>query len=114
MFRRGDDFWNPIIMDDDGFYITKGQLDYYLLRGNGFKSIMKYFKNTIDSKYSRDFGEYVETCKIYNVIRDITKDDPTASKMYWDTDDQAIKFTYPEGEAIDMVIRSMIGYEDDS
>ena len=109
--RRG--FWKPIIMDGDGFYVTQGQLDFFLLRNDGYRKVMKYFNNIFDNKSHGEFGEYMETCKIYNVIRDITEANPKASKMYWDTDEQSMKFTYPENGAIDMMIRSMIGHDGD-
>lgn len=109
--RKG--FWKPIIMDGDGFYVTQGQLDSFLLRRRGYKKIMKYFNSISDDESHGEFSEYIETCKIYNVINDATKADPEASKMYWDTDEQSMKFTYPEGGAIDMMIRSMIGHEED-
>jgi len=111
-----DNFWKPIIMDADGYYVTQGQLDFFLLRSNGYRLVMKFFEKghveRADYPELCEFGSFVESCKIYNVIRDITKVNPRSSKMYWDSDDQTMKFTYPENGTIDLMLRSIIEGED--
>ena len=110
MFRRRTDFWKPLIMDGDGFYVTEGQLDFFLLRPNGYKYVIDYFK---DEDELSEFGSYIESCKIYNVIRDMSELNSESAKMYWDTKDRSMKFSYPENGTIDLMVRSIIEHEDD-
>ena len=109
MLRRIGDFWKPIIMDGDGFYVTEGQLDFFLLRPNGYKSVLEYFK---DADNLSEFGSYIESCKIYNVIRDMSKIDSGSAKMYWDTKERVMKFSYPENGTIDIMVKSIIDGEE--
>mgnify|MGYP003640753947 FL=1 len=110
MIRRIGNFWKPLIMDGDGFYVTEGQLDFFLLRPSGYKSVIDYFKNEDNLS---EFGSYIESCKIYNVIRDMSKLNSGSAKMYWDTKDKSMKFSYPENGTIDLMVRSIIEGEDD-
>ena len=100
-------------MDCDGFYITQGQLDFFLLRSNGYRKVIEFYNHESFDRDTCEFGAYVESCKIYNVIRDVTKTNSKSSKMYWDCDDQIMKFTYPENGTIDLMVRSIIEGEDD-
>ena len=36
-----------------------------------------------------------------------------SAKMYWDTKDKSMKFSYPENGTIDLMVRSIIEGEDD-
>jgi len=109
MSRRKGDFWKPIIMDGDGFYVTEGQLDFFLLRSDGYKSILEYFKNGDNLS---EFGSYVESCKIYNIIRDMSDLNPGSAEMYWNPKSREMNFSYPENGTIDLMVRSIIEGEE--
>ena len=110
--KKGN-FWKPILMDSDGFYVTQGQLDFFLLRPNGYRKVIDFYDHVSLTKDMCEFGEYAESCKIYNIIRDMSELNSESAKMYWDTKDRSVKFSYPENGTVDLMVQSIIEGEGD-
>ena len=87
-YKANDDYEpdERIIIDDDGLFITLGQMQYWFNRKNG-KSLFK--------SASKEFFKYYHSCKTYNLISEMMKADPSCAYMYWDEDKEAPAFSFP-------------------
>lgn len=81
-----EDFSDRPIYDDDGYYITVGQLGFFLNRRNG---------ETLFKEGHEDFLNYYNKCLVYNYISDLMKKSPGSAIMYWDSKNEAIAFKFP-------------------
>lgn len=106
-----DSFSIPVIEDDDGFYVSKAQMEHFLLRPNSLDELDEYWSSHPDT--TGEFSAYVYSCKIYNAIRDICLKDPGACDMVWDEDNSEFIFLYPENGSIHSAIDAIIGAEDE-
>lgn len=104
-----DDFWVPAMVDTNGFYVTRGQLDHFLLRDDGPALVKEFFKSVPGTPNS--FSSYVSSCRLYNAIRDIVSIYPKAAEMYWDEDEEEMMFIYPKNGKVHRKIRSIIDSE---
>tara|TARA_Y100001951_G_C11168139_1_gene198699 strand:- start:139 stop:480 length:342 start_codon:yes stop_codon:yes gene_type:complete len=97
---------DPLIIDDDGLYITLGQMQYWLNRRDG----KKLFK-----AHSKKFFKYYNSCRTYNLISELMDDDPGCAYMYWDPKREAPAFSFPiEGKVADCFTRlGLLGECDD-
>jgi len=77
---------DPLLIDDDGLYITIGQMQYWLNRKGG----KKQFKSG-----SSEFFKYYNSCRTYNLISELMVDDPECAFMYWDNKREAPAFSFP-------------------
>lgn len=101
------DFYNKPIYDVDGYYITVGQLGFFLNRRNG----KKLFKEE-----HKDFVTYYNNCLVYNYISDSMKKNPKSATMYWDSDKEAVAFKFPSKGKIAKTLIDLgeIGNKDDN
>jgi len=77
---------DPLLVDDDGLYITIGQMQFWLNRRGG----KKLFKVG-----SSEFFRYYNSCRTYNLISELMVDDPKCAFMYWDEVRGAPAFSFP-------------------
>lgn len=81
-----ESFRKPIMVDEDGGYITKAQIRFFMNRRRGYDKI---------SNLDDDFLGYVEYCKIYNYLWDCSKVREDVI-MYWDEKKDTIAFSFPK------------------
>jgi len=79
-------FRAPLMVDDDGGYITKAQLKFFMNRRRGFDKIQ-----SLDT----DFLLYMGYCKTYNYLWDCSKNRLDVL-MYWDNIKNTIAFSFPK------------------
>jgi len=82
---------DPLLIDDDGLYITIGQMQFWL---NNKKNV-KLFKSG-----SPKFFKYYNSCRTYNMISDMIEDDPECAILYWDSDLGVPAFSFPMKGAV--------------
>jgi hypothetical protein len=80
------EFREPLGEEPDGTYITAGQMQFYLNRPHGAEN----FKQG-----TREFFEYYNICRTYNVITDLMDIDPTVAIFYWDSKKEQIAMAFP-------------------
>ena len=91
-----DTFRKPVIIDDDGGYITNAQIKFYMNRYKGYDKIQALHG---------DFVTYTEYCKIYNYLWDCSKDSDKVI-MFWDAENETIAFTFPKrGEIAETIFK---------
>lgn len=81
-----EDFREPLLVDDAGFYITVAQMNFFLNREEGSSK----FKNA-----DPEFQQYYLNCCMYNYIYDMLEDDPSCAKIYWDDREGCVAVSYP-------------------
>jgi hypothetical protein len=87
MSMRGKyDFREPLMMDDNGLYITCAQMQFFLNRDDG----QKKFK-----AHDEEFMSYYKNCCLYNLVYDMMEDNPECAKMYWDSENGSVSLTFP-------------------
>ena len=93
-------FRKPVMLDDDGGYITKAQIRFFMNRRHGFEKIHELHD---------DFIAYTEYCKIYNYLWDCSKVDARVN-MVWDDGSESIAFTFPKtGTIAEIVTKWKLG-----
>lgn len=85
-YMTDDSFRQPVKLDEEGGYITRAQLRFFINRRRGFDKI----ENLHD-----DFIKYTEYCKIYNYLWDCSERESSVV-MYWDPEKQTVAFTFPQ------------------
>jgi hypothetical protein len=80
------DFREPLMMDDNGLYITVAQMQFFLNRRDGEKK----FKSS-----DEEFLSYYKNCCLYNLVFDMMEDNPKCAKMYWDPDTGNVSLSFP-------------------
>lgn len=93
-------FRKPLRIDEDGFYITEGQMQFFLNFSKG-----KY-TNSLALIKSDAFMDYYENCIVYNIVYDMMEEDPDCAQMFWDEEKQEISFQFPEKGKVMKKIRS--------
>ena len=89
-------FRKPVILDEDGGYITKAQIRFFMNRRRGFEKI----ENIHD-----DFVQYTDYCKVYNFLWDCSEAGDEV-RMFWDPEKDAIAFTLPKkGTIADVILK---------
>lgn len=85
-------FRDPILIEEEtGLYVTEGQLQFFLNRPNG------------EVKFEHNVPEYQDwdtMCKIYNLVYDMSEEDPKTGCIYWDAIDQCVAFYFPKNGKI--------------
>ena len=66
---------DPLLVDDEGLYITLAQMQFWLNRRQG----TKLFRTG-----SHKFLKYYNSCRTYNLISDMLEEDPECASLYWD------------------------------
>lgn len=79
------DFREPLLIEDNGLYITAAQMQFYLNRPNGTKE----FENA-----DENFMKYYKNCCLYNVVYDMMEEDPDCARMYWDTTNNSVAVSF--------------------
>jgi len=80
------DFREPLLIGEDGLYITAAQMQFFLNRKKGEKA----FKEG-----SPEFLHYYKNCCLYNLVYDMMEDDPECGKMYWDEKTHSVALAFP-------------------
>lgn len=77
---------DPLLVDEKGLYITKAQMTFFLNRRRG---------KTKFETASREFMDYYNHCRLYNLIYDMLEDDPECATFFWDGEKNrvAVSFT---------------------
>ena len=78
------DFREPLDVDERGFYITTGQMQFYLNRNK-----------EADLEKDPEFYKYYLNCCMYNTIYDMTEKDPNCALIYWDEKLECVSVTFP-------------------
>lgn len=84
-------FREPLLIEDNGLYITKAQVDFYLNRDKGLDNFREC---------NQDFLSYYKNCCLYNLVYDMLEEDSSNGKLYWDTGTQSIAVAFPVEGAI--------------
>ena len=79
-------FREPLLIDDEGLYITAAQMQFFLNRREGKKKF-----NAADS----EFLSYYNNCRLYNFVYDMMEDDPKCARIYWDGEQETIGVAFP-------------------
>lgn len=77
---------DPLIFDDDGLYITKSQMKFWLNNKKNRKLL---------KKGSSRFLKYYSSCRTYNLVSDMLEDDPECAFLYWDEKKGVPAFSFP-------------------
>jgi len=77
---------DPIMFDDEGLYITKSQMKFWM----NDKRNRSLFK-----KGSKRFLKYYSSCRTYNLVSDMLDEDPNCAFLYWDPKTGAPAFSFP-------------------
>ena len=77
---------DPIYFDEDGCYITKSQLNFFLARRKGL---------SLFTKGSEEFLAYYNKCALYNLISDCMIRDRRSATLYWDSEQEKLSFSFP-------------------
>ena len=85
-FPGDSSYREPLMVDDDGLYITVAQMGFFFNRKNG--------KKKFDAAHS-DFLSYYNHCRLYNLIYDMMEEDPDCAKLYWDHEKGTIALSFP-------------------
>lgn len=79
------EFREPFDTDENGFYITIAQANFWLNNQDG----------EYDPFNSPDFLEYYRKCCFYNFVYDMLEEDPTCGMMFWDSKKECISLAFP-------------------
>lgn len=99
-------FWRPVLYDENGCYMTEGQLDFFRNGERGERLLYEYF--CLKPGETNEFGEYMHMCQLYNAVNEILDEDPSAAELYWDEDLEMMMFLYSKGGAVSHRLRSII------
>ena len=80
------DFNEPLNEEPDGTYITIGQMQFFLNREDG--------KEKFKSGH-REFMDYYNLCRVYNLVSQIMSEDEDAAIMYWDSRKNIVSMGFP-------------------
>ena len=79
-------FREPLTFDENGMYITAGQMQFFLNQRGGQKKF---------ASGSDEFFRYYYKCGVYNLIWDMMEMDPDCATMYWDEDSDSVAYKFP-------------------
>ena len=79
-------FREPLLIDDEGLYITAAQMQFFLNRREAKKKF-----NGADPV----FLSYYNNCRLYNFVYDMMEDDPKCARIYWDGEQETIGVAFP-------------------
>ena len=94
----------PFKLRRDGTYITLVQLKMYLSTKDGKKA----FTDATDA-----FFEYLDRCRIYNLVYDESEKDPDSARLFWDHKNECVSVTWPKNGKVSKKIKNLIASEDD-
>ena len=77
---------DPLLVDEDGLYITIGQMQFWLNDRNN----RKLFREG-----STEFFKFYDACRAYNMISDMIVEDPDCAYLYWDQKRGVPAFSFP-------------------
>jgi hypothetical protein len=99
---------DPILIEEEtGLYVTQGQLQFFLNRPNGE---IKFEHETIE------YQDWDMMCKVYNLVYDMSEEDPKAGCIYWDSVNQCVAFYFPKDGKIHNKLKEYkvdLEFEDD-
>jgi hypothetical protein len=98
------EFREPLNIEPDGTYITAGQMQFYLNRPQGVKNFKAASKN---------FVEYYNICRVYNLISDIMEDEPESAIFYWNPIEEKISMAFPSEGAVAMNLSTIEPHRSD-
>tara|TARA_R110000744_G_scaffold58009_1_gene121271 strand:+ start:120 stop:437 length:318 start_codon:yes stop_codon:yes gene_type:complete len=77
---------DPLLIDEDGLYITLSQMQFWLNdRGN-----RKLFREA-----NAKFFKFYDACRAYNMISDMIVEDVDCAYLYWDEKRGVPAFSFP-------------------
>jgi len=77
---------DPLFEDENGLYITKAQMQFFLNRRDGKKKFQKAHK---------DFMDYYNHCKLYNLIYDMMEENKECADLFWDAEKERVAISFP-------------------
>ena len=96
-------FREPLLIDDNGLYITAAQMQFFLNRQEGHEK----FKSG-----DQEFMHYYKNCCLYNLIYDMMENNPDCGKMYWDEQKESVGISFPvKGEVSQALSHVSIQFE---
>ncbi len=101
------DFHEPLNEEEDGTYITIGQMHFFLNRPDGNKKF---------SKADPEFLKYYNSCRFYNLVSDMIdkKQCDDSVYFYWDEKHQEVCCEFPlEGKVAQAVADMILYIEED-
>lgn len=90
------------MVDDSGFYITVGQMQFFLNREGGSTKL---------HENDNEFAQYYMNCCMYNCVYDMTETNPNCAQLYWDPENECVAVSYPMNGPVARQLASL--YEDD-
>jgi|TARA_R100000951_G_scaffold107048_1_gene102095 hypothetical protein len=94
----------PFKLRKDGTYITTTQLKMYLSTKEGKEAFMEA---------SDDFFEYLDRCRIYNLVYDENEKDAKSARLFWDHKNECVAVQWPKGGKVSEMVKSLVASEDD-
>jgi len=91
-------FREPLLIDDEGLYITAAQMQFFLNRPRGKKKF---------SNGDAEFFSFYNNCRLYNFIYDMMEKEPGCAKMYWDEKSGAVALAFPLKGKIAKILSSI-------
>ena len=91
MKKRIHNSSDPLLIDEDGLYITAGQMKFWLTRKGG-KDFCK--------RGTSDFFRYYDSCRTYNLVSDLMREEPNCAFLYWDAEREAPAFSFPSSGTV--------------
>lgn len=103
--RRKYSFREPLMMSEEGLYITASQVQFFTNRRNG----QKQFESC-----DNEFLNYYKQCCLYNVVYDMMEIDEECASMYWDSETKSIALSFPmKGLVADTLAEVSFSFSDD-
>ena len=79
-------FREPLMMDEEGLYITAAQMQFFLNRRDGQKKF---------ESCSVEFLNYYRNSCLYNLVYDLMEQDSSCATMYWDHENNTLSLSFP-------------------
>ncbi len=93
----------PFRLRKDGTYITLVQLKMYLSTEDGKDNFLKA---------TDEFFDYIDRCRIYNLVYDESEKDPESSRLFWDYKNECISVTWPKGGRVSKIVKKLVSSAD--
>ena len=67
-----------------------------------FRSWIRYCKGGKDfcKRGTSDFFRYYDSCRTYNLVSDLMKEEPNCAFLYWDAEREAPAFSFPSSGTV--------------
>jgi len=77
----------PFLVSDDGSYVTLGQVKFFCSSSTNLTPAALLT--------NKKFLTYLNSCRVYNLISDLIREDDSNAYMYWDSKSESIRYAFP-------------------